>query len=618
VGGAEIRRFLAAHPPFAALSKATLDALLPHIETMQVDPDTVVLRARQHVRGLYIIRAGRIAIRGTNGDIWAQRSEGETFGVRALLGGGRSEFDAIALEPTTIYLLADGEFARLQSEYREFERFFAPLGGVGASPGHADIRLSGDIQNNLIALRVRDVMIRDPATLAADHSVREAALLMRSRQLSCLAVTRGDELLGLITNTDLRDRVVAEGVAPETPLTAVSPPPPIELDADGLAFDASLAMRQQGATHAPVMRAGRLVGILAMEDLQRRQSADFGYFGAAIERRQTPASLAQVVARVPQLLVTLVETGVCAHKVGLILSSIADMTTHRLLQLAEARLGPPPVPYIWLSSGSQARQEQTATTDQDNCLILDDRYEEAAHGAYFDDLARFVCSGLNACGYRYCPGEMMATTPQWRQPLATWITYFTSWIEEPAPMAQMLSSVMFDLRPVRGDVRLFDRLQEFTAARARKNTLFIAHMVSNALSHIPALGLFRNFVLVHGGEHDHELDLKLHGTVPIIDLARVYALLAGVKTANTHDRLVEAYRAGVLSETGMHHLIDALEFLSIARLRHQSRHILSGRAPDTFISPDELSRIERQRLRQAFLAVRAMQSSLASAYPVRP
>ncbi len=613
----EIRRFLAAHPPFAALSEGILDAVSPHIETIQVDPETVVLRSRQHVRGLYIIRSGRIAIYGSNGDLWAQRTEGETFGVRALLGDGRSEFDAVALEPTMIYLLADSAFARLQSENPEFKRFFAPLGGVGASPGHADVRLSGDIQSNLIALRVRDVMVRDPVTLAADYSVRDAASLMRGRQLSSLPVTRDGELIGVVTVTDLRDRVVAEGAAPETLLSAVASRPPIQLSADDLAFDALLAMRQRGVTHVPVTQAGRLVGVLTKEDLLRRQSAGFGYFRAAIRRRETPASLAQIVARVPQVLVTLVETGVCAHEVGLIISSIADMTTHRLLQLAETRLGPPPVPYVWLSSGSQARQEQTATTDQDNCMILDDRYEEADHGPYFDELARSVCSGLDACGYRYCPGEMMAMTPKWRQPLARWINYFSSWIEEPAPMAQLLSSVLFDLRPVRGDISLFDRLQEFTAEKAKENSVFIAHMASNALTHIPPLGLFRNFVLVHGGEHDHELDLKFHGTVPIIDLARIYALLAGVKTANTHDRLVEAHRAGVLSEAGMYDLIDALEFLSIARLKHQSQYILSGRAPDTFISPDELSRVERQRLRQAFLAVRAMQSSLASTYQVR-
>ena len=614
---AEIRQFLGTHQPFAALPDSVVDALPAQIQTMEAAPETVVLRARQRVRWLYIVRSGVIAIRGTNGDLWAERIEGETFGVQALLADGRSAFDAIALEDAMLYLLPDAAFARLKTGYPEFDRFFAPLGGTGRSLSPANDRPTAEVQTNLIALRVRDLMTPDPATIEAARPVREAAALMRDRRISCLPVTVGGEPAGLVTDVDLRDRVVAEGVAPETPVEAVMTPAPPSVAAGGLAYDALLAMRGRSVRHLPVMEDGRLVGMLTDADVERRQTDGFGYFAASILDRKTPASMAKVVAQIPQLLVTLVETGASAHTIGLTITSVADVTNYRLLQLAEDGLGPPPVPYAWASSGSQARQEQTGVTDQDNCLILDDRYVEARHGAYFEELARFVCGGLHACGYDYCPGEMMAMTPKWRQPLAKWIDYFASWIAEPEPMAQMLSSVMFDMRPIRGETRLFDRLQEVTAARAKASSLFVAHMVGNALSHTPPLGFFRKFVLSRGGDHDHRLDLKFHGTVPIIDLARVYALQAGVKSVNTRDRLVEAHRAGVLSEAGMHDLIDALEFIAAVRLKHQSRHIRAGQPPDNFVSPDDLSRIERHHLRDAFRIVRTMQANVASAFQMR-
>jgi CBS domain-containing protein len=614
---AEISRFLNQHPPFDLLPAAIQDALARAIEVREVAADQSLLQPRVPVRHLYIVRSGRIELRGRGGEVWAIRTEGETFGVRALLSDGRAGFEATAIEAATLYLLPDREFARLRAEHHEFERFFTPLGGGNRRLAPADDRLSAETQPNLIALRVRDLMTPDPITVDAEASIREAAQLMRDRQVSSLPVTAGDRLAGILTSIDLRDRVVAEGVPPETKVASLMSRSPLTVEAGSVAFEALRLMRERGLRHLPVLDDDRLVGIVSVTDVVRRRIRYPGYLSETILSRSAPAALARIVAQVPQLLTMLVEAGETAHAIGIIITSIADIATYRLLQLAEDRLGPPPVPYVWLASGSQARQEQAGLSDQDNCLIIDDAFDPSAHGAYFADLSRFVCDGLAACGYAYCPGDMMATQPKWCQPLARWIQYFQAWIDEPDPKSRMLASVMFDLRPIRGDTRLFDALQAFTLGAAKASSLFVAHMAENALTHVPPLGLLGRFVLIRGGAHHHRLDLKLQGTVPIIDLARLYALQAGVGAANTRDRLVLARRAGVLSAPGMHDLIDALEFLSLVRLKHQSAQIRRGDAPDNFLSPDDLSRIERQHLRDAFVIVRTMQSALASGHQVR-
>jgi CBS domain-containing protein len=614
---AEIRDFLAQHPPFESLPPHVQEQVASLMIVRHVPAETVILKVRAPVRHLYLIRSGRVEIRGPNGHTWALRSEGETFGVRALLEDGHAGFQAMAIEDSTLYLLSDREFSRLRLEYPEFERFFTPLGGASEHLAPAEDRLSAETQPNLIALRVRDLMTKDPVSIDAERSIREAAQLMRERRISCLPVTSRDELAGIVTNVDLRDRVVAEGLEPTTPVGKVMTPEPITLAADSLACDALLTMERRTVRHLPVLRNGRLVGIVTNSDVWRRRMNYPGYLSGSILKRNTPASLAKLVAQVPHLMTILVEADETAHRIGMIITSVADATTFRLLQLAEEQLGAPPVPYVWLASGSQARQEQTSISDQDNCLLLDDAYREEEHGAYFGELARFVCDGLDACGYVYCPGEMMAVTPKWRQPLSRWRQYFATWIEEPEPMAQMLASVMFDLRPIHGETRLFDELQRSTLDMAKANSVFVAHMASNALTHTPPLGLFGRFVLVRGGEHDQKLDLKLQGLVPIVDLARIFALKSGTSLVNTRDRLVAAREAGVLSESGMHDLINALEFLSLVRLRHQSQRVRRGVAPDNFISPEELSRIERHHLRDAFLIIRTMQSALGATHPIR-
>ncbi|MCB1716067.1 MAG: cyclic nucleotide-binding protein, partial [Candidatus Competibacteraceae bacterium] len=338
------------------------------------------------------------------------------------------------------------------------------------------------------------------------------------------------------------------------------------------------------------------------------------YLVSDVYNRSSGTELAKVSARLPLVLRNLVESNATARSAGHVISAVAEAITCRLLQLAEQKLGPPPVKYAWLAAGSLARGEQTALSDQDNCLLLADDYQAAQHGDYFDALSRFVCDGLDECGYIYCPGDVMAMNPEWRQPLAQWKRYFNRWIEQPEPKALMLSSVFFDMRLMYGDADLLHDLQQHVLAKSKANRIFLAYMASNSLSHQPPLGLFRNFVLIKGGENNHTLDLKHNGVVPIIDLARIYSLAAGLTEINTWDRLEAAGGLGELSEQGAADLRDALEFISAVRLRHQVRRIRQQLPPNNFVPPDQLSHFERNHLKDAFALVRTMQSVLGQRF----
>jgi CBS domain-containing protein len=314
------------------------------------------------------------------------------------------------------------------------------------------------------------------------------------------------------------------------------------------------------------------------------------------------------------MLVTLVEANASANSIGHIVSSVGEAINCRLLALAEESLGPPPVPYAWLTGGSLGRREQTAHSDQDNCLLLSDAYQAAAHGGYFEALSELVCDGLDGCGYVYCPGEIMAKTPRWRQPLAVWKGYFDKWIDQPEPKALMHACIFFDLRCLYGDSALFSELQSHILDRAARNRIFHAFMASNALTHQPPTGFFRNFVLIKDGVHDHTLDLKHNGVVPITDLARVQALAGGVAAVNTHERLEAVASQGALSRDGAANLRDALEFIGTVRLRHQARRIQAGNPPDNFMAPKDLSPFERNHLKDAFAVVRTIQAAFSQRY----
>jgi CBS domain-containing protein len=432
---------------------------------------------------------------------------------------------------------------------------------------------------------------------------------MSAAHASSVCVTEGGKLIGIVTTRDLTEKVLAQGMAPDTKVSQVMTPDPVTLSPASIGSDVLHMMVERRIGHVPVTEAGRLVGIVTQTDLTRFQAISSAELVAEVSSADDANRMAKVTARIPRLLVQLVAGGNRHEVVTRLITDIADTATRRLLALAEEQFGPAPVPYLWLACGSQGRQEQTGVSDQDNCLIVDDAVTAEQMG-YFKDLATFVCDGLNTCGYVYCPGDMMATNPRWCQPLKVWKSYFQGWITRPDPEAQMLASVMFDLRAIGGATSLFEGLQADTLKAAAANSIFVAHMVSNSLKHTPPLGLLRGFATIRSGEHKNQVDLKHNGVVPVVDLGRIYALQGEIAQVNTRARLEAAITAGVLSSSGGKDLLDAYDLIAERRLARQAVHVRSGIAPNNYLSPSDLSDFERSHLRDAFVVVKTMQSSI--------
>lgn len=473
---------------------------------------------------------------------------------------------------------------------------------------------SADHHVTLITTPVSSLVKREVVALPPESSIREAACVMRDQGVSCVAIVKDGVLFGLLTDRDLRNRVLAAGVSPDRPIVEVATLAPMTIDWNSHAFDALLLMARHNIHHVPVMQSGRLKGMVTASDLTEQQSNSAVYLTGAIYKQTRLQGLVEVSRRIAALQQNLAAAQASAYSTGRIVSAITDALTTRLLQLAELELGPPPVPYAWVAAGSQGRNEQTAKSDQDNCLILDDAYDPAQHGAYFQTLARLVCDGLHACGYVYCPGEMMAITDAWRQPLRQWRAYFREWIHQPDPTALMLTCVFFDQRFVYGSPELLDTLQQEVLQESQHKSVFLSFLVSNALTRRPPLNWLGQITPARRGEHVGTVDLKHVGMVPIIDLARVYGLATGTHTANTLERLRHAAAAGALGEQRVHDLIDAYEFMGALRLQHQARRMGAGLAADNHVCLSELSNFERAQLRQAFSVVKGLQTATAHRY----
>jgi CBS domain-containing protein len=596
----DIPAILASTHPYDILPEDQRAALAGEVMIRDVAPGEVIYAKGAVLTHLYLILSGRIDITDAGGDILSILGPRNSFGERGLMKDGLGAATATASDAGQLLAIPAPVFHRLVKDHPRVLRFFDRTRPAAAR------------RQDITTIALSDLMTPAPLTCRPETPLIEAARQMRERRVSCIIATDGDQVRGIVTTGDITARAVAEGRPPDTPVQAVMTPDPLTLPPTALVADVLHAMVERGITHMPVVDAGRLVGILTQTDLTRFQATSSAALIREIAGAPDTAVLARIVRRIPELLVQLVSAQNPHQTVTRLITDIGDATTRRLLTLAEAQLGPAPVPYLWLACGSQGRQEQTGVSDQDNCLILDDA-ATAADDAYFADLAKFVSDGLDEAGYFYCPGDMMATNAKWRQPLRVWRDYFRRWIAVPNPEAQMLASVMFDLRPIGGQGSLFADLQDETLAAAAKNSIFVAHMVSNSLKHQPPLGLFRGFATVRSGEHKNTIDLKHNGVVPVVDLGRIYALTGQLRVANTRARITAAIETGAVSASGGRDLLDAYDMIADTRLAHQAAQIRRGEKPDNFMAPADLSDFERSHLRDAFVVVKTMQNAASSA-----
>jgi CBS domain-containing protein len=596
--------FLETVHPYDTLPRDELARVAGSFSRREFQAGEEVYHAGEPLKGLYLIKRGSVEVMEPSGQVVSLLGPRNSFGERGLARDGLAVTTARVTEGAVLLLLPVAEYRRLLASVPAFERFF--------SRGRGHESRTGD----LTVQKVGDLMARRPIAVEASETIRAAAQKMRDSKVSSLGVLEQGRFVGIVTTRDMTNKVLASGLDPSTPVGAVMTRDPITLRPDALGSDILHIMLERRIGHLPVVEEGQLVGMVTQTDLTRFQAVSSAQLVRDAASAETVEELASVTARIPRLLVQLVG-GHNAHEVVTrLITDIADTVTRRLIAMAEAQLGPAPVPYLWLACGSQGRQEQTGVSDQDNCLMIDDAATDADL-EWFQRLARFVSDGLHACGYVYCPGDMMATNPQWCQPMHVWRDYFRGWITKPDPMAQMLASVMFDLRPIAGQASLFGDLHRETLEMAAKNSIFVAHMVSNSLKHAPPLGLLRGFATIRSGEYKNHIDLKHNGVVPVVDLGRVYALVGQLEPANTRARLEAAEAAGVISASGARDLIEAYDLIAQTRLENQARLVKSGRKPDNFLAPGDLSDFERSHLRDAFVVVRTMQSAVGQARGAR-
>lgn len=617
----EVAGFLKQYPPFDSLPDEVVDDIACQAEISYYRSGHDIYQFGDEIHDLCIIRSGAVEIYRRNGDLYNRLSEGDLFGQLGLLMNNKIRLPARALEDSLIYFIPEALFTELCDRFDSFAYF------VEMDDNRLRQAISSKQESNdLMASKVTRLISRDPVCLDASATIRHAAQYMTAEGVSSILIMQAagsnredDEpeqsVVGILTDRDLRSRVVAPGLDLDTPVTEVMTAEPVTLDEDAYAFEAMLTMLRFNLHHLPILENGYPVGVLATSDIVRYESQSSLYLVSNIMRQTSVEELAQLQPQISACFVRMVNEDANSHMIGSAMSVIGRCFKQRLLELAEEQLGPPPVRYCFLALGSMARDEQLLMTDQDNALILDNSFDADKHGEYFETLTKFVSDGLNTCGYVYCSGNIMATNPEWRKTRQEWEDTFADWVENPDPEALLNCSIFFDLDGVFGKTKWADQLNTFIVRKAKRSPRFLASLARNALSRTPPLGFFKGFVMEKDGQHRNSINLKRRGTAPLSDLIRVHALAVGSRAQNSFERLDDVVKAGILPAGRENDLRDAMEFIAMVRIRHQALDVETDRDVDNSVEPENLTDFERRNLKEAFQVLSNSQRFLKFRYP---
>jgi CBS domain-containing protein len=582
--------WLRAMPPFNAVPQELFDSAARTVDIAFYPAGTALVRAGgEPLRHLYVIRKGAARLE-RGGKTLQVLEEGETFGYTSLITR-EAALDVTVEEDLLAYRLPDAEFQRLLAD-ANFAGHFA----VGLAE-----RLKTTLEHSPVATFQADLsqdvgeLVRRPAVwVDAGTTVAAAARVMRAERISSVLVR--SEPPAIVTDRDFRSRVLADGLGPSTPVMRVASSPIQAVPAATPIFEAWKMLLERGVHHLAIEREGRISGVLTANDLLRCSTQGPVSVLRGVERLAGRESLPGYSRRVAEMVASLLSGGLETNTIAGFVARLNDALVRRLLQWAEADLGPPPAPYAWLVFGSEGRMEQTLLTDQDNALAYAD--EGAGRRDWFEGLAVRVNTDLETAGFPRCPGGRMAR--RWNRSMSGWRAEIAECVEKRPHDA----AVFFDLRAVGGSLDVSPLLAEL--ARAPKLRLFVRTLARGALAFTPPT----SFLL----RDSSRIDLKLHGILPVVFLARCYAIEVGVSSRNTLDRLEAAAKGGLMGETVHADVTEAYRFLVGLRLRAQLRMLSEHRPVTNEVTVAELTALERNRLKDSFRAIKRWQDKAAYHY----
>lgn len=619
--------FLQNCSPFQLLDPLTLEKVARDISLEFYPRDTVILTQNgPPSNSLRVIKKGtvKVLMGSEEGEeiVLEYKGEGDNFGFLSLIGQDRQRTTVKAVEDTLCYIILKERVLKLLESSRAFTEYFMSYLSRYVDRTYQGMHTKslyyGPADRLLFTTKVGKIAVT-PVSVGEETTIQEAAQVMARQKISSLIVTNKNGLpTGIITDRDLREKVVAKGRTVQEPVKNIVTLFLIRADAQESCFEALMKMIQYNIHHLLVIEEGKVKGIITNHDLMLLQGTSPVSLIKDIQNQQNPAGLQPLFKKIKQVIGLLLKENVKLDQLSRIISELFDRLIRKVIDLTERESGVPPLPYCVLVYGVEGRREQFFQTDQEYALVYADPPSSAEQGKadhYFSVFWPLFRKNLQKIGFPFLPDRFSAGPLEGCRSLSQWKALFEEWILHPAPERSEESSVFFDSRPVTGKVGLFQEVRDALPSYLLKGDRnYLKYQAALCLRNPAPVGFHQHFIVEKDGTHKDRLDLRNQTIIPLVDLVRLFALDFGIKETSTLARINALKTKHSLVKQFGRELEHAFEFIMILDIHHQLEKIQAGEEADHFISPDQLSNMERKTLREAFHLITRIQDLIIEWY----
>lgn len=616
--------FLKNFPPFNGLKINDLQLLSEEITILYKEKDSIIFSEKETGHDhFYVVHKGAIAlIKKSNNTIVDMCDEGDIFGLRPLMANENYELEAKAHEESILYAIPISIFKPLALENKNIGNFliesFASNTRNPYSKSHRGKLFSENStepEKQTSGLKLEDLQTvqysKKVICCTPRTTVKKVAEIMTQKKVGAILVVKDKLPVGIITDKDLRNKIVTGTYPITTTASKIMTAPVITYPKTLTITQAQMAMMKSNISHLCLTKDStvntKAIGILSKHDVMVALGNNPAVLIKAIKRVKKTKHLKPIRSSIMGLLQGYLEENIPMTLISKIISELNDACIKQTIKIALDKMtSPPPVKFTWLTLGSQGRSEQMLHTDQDNALIFEDVTEELLPKTtnYFLEFSKLVTKGLNDIGYEYCPAEMMASNPQWCLSLSEWKKLTSHWIINPGIDEVLLSSIFFDYNPVYGEITLANELSDHIFYNVKKYPIFFVHLAKGALQNPSPTGFFRQFLVEQDGAHKDSFDVKNRALRPLTDAARVLILSHSIKSINNTS---ERFEKLAELEPNNKEIYLACSYASKALLKFRTKQGLSHNDSGRFINLNTLSKEEKMKLKRTFKTIKEIQ-----------
>jgi CBS domain-containing protein len=626
----EVFEYLTGIDPFQNLNEATLRKAMPGISAKTyLKGSTILQQEDPPPEHLWIIRNGAVKVYFKTGReseiITDYRGEGDCFGFLSLLHGERSNADIVAIADTSCLLMEKQTLLELLKTYPDFAELFflsilnnhldRPFRQMGKTP----LIYAGRDQL-LFTTPIGQLISRDIPGVAEDISIREAGEIMSRKKTDYLILLDSYGLpSGIITDKDLRDKVVAKGRNVDQPVRFIKSVSLVKAEAKEDCAEALFKMIRYNINHLLVIENGEFKGVVNSHDLMQVQGGSPLSLIREIEDQQSVEGLIPLSLKINKMIGVFLNEGAKASTIVQIITEMSDRFLRKILEITERKMGKPPVPYVWLALGSGGRKELTLKAAQDYALIYENMYsedDEEKSDHYFSGFLSAVQENLFQLGFPYDPflKKISVNLNNLRcRSIDFWRRVFPNLndIQNNRAIKDILP--FFDSRPVYGKMGLYEEFKKFLE-RLLASGNFFTHSALSLLQNPAPLTLFKNLIVENEGKYKDLLNLNIKGLRPLVDLGRLLALENHIQETATLKRFQSLRDCSTLIHDHEEELEYAFEFFLKLRIQHRFEQYHQNQEIHDFIEPGHLNLFDRKTLKEAFGLIAKVQDVVKEKY----